>query len=274
MKKMKERALNTDLTNVQTGAYPCSDEDVGEVHFARLYSSLHTVVGHEWRTQPNGITNESLSEQFDFARWHNEPRIGALNETAPSLTSIEDTPKAESVPSKKSLQYLPAPSFKLLQKLQENKVNLIVVATSLDESEIVKKLNTTLDPETCSMMPLPLTDVGASKYRSDAGSSSEELDTEDDEAEIGNEKVVRGKRISRKRKSELAKDTRYWKRRNSNNEAAKRSRLAKRSRFVWIEKKTKELEEENIKLAKQLKSLESRVSDLEERDAKQKQQKE
>ena len=59
------------------------------------------------------------------------------------------------------------------------------------------------------------------------------------------------------------KDDRYWKRRKKNNEAAKRSRTAKQSRFAFMEKRIKELEAENAEKKEHLRILEQKISENE-----------
>jgi preprotein translocase subunit SecD len=73
--------------------------------------------------------------------------------------------------------------------------------------------------------------------------------------------------VSRKtnKNSEQEKDGRYWKRRTSNNEAAKKSRDARKARLEWIENRAEELELENALLRKQLDNLTQEVLDKEKK---------
>lgn len=143
----------------------------------------------------------------------------------------------------------------LFEKLCNKNVNLVLVATSLDKSEVVEKLKSTLDPEKSSMIPLNFdnTTNGILGKDSTQGSSQSSAAARDVSGE------------SRK-KSKEEKDERYWKRRTSNNEAAKRSRDGRKARFEWIENRIKELEVENALLRQQLDSLTRDVLEKENKE--------
>lgn len=59
------------------------------------------------------------------------------------------------------------------------------------------------------------------------------------------------------------KDDKYWKRRNRNNEAARRSRDMRRQREIEISLQCKELEKENARLKKELQKLKDKANKLE-----------
>lgn len=59
------------------------------------------------------------------------------------------------------------------------------------------------------------------------------------------------------------KDERYWKRRMKNNAAAKKSREAKKSRFIFMEERIKELESENAAVKEYLRVLTQKVLESE-----------
>jgi hypothetical protein len=148
-------------------------------------------------------------------------------------------------------------SNQLLQKLQEKSVNLVLVATSLDENYVVQKIKGSLDPQTSSMIPLSFDE----KY-----DYTNQLNSTSGLASLKRESKTNYSMTEDKSKkfssSKLQKDEKYWKRRTSNNEAARRSREAKRSRFTWIQNRIKELEVENANLQKELNSLEQKVLQL------------
>ena len=157
-------------------------------------------------------------------------------------------------------------SCSLLNNLHDKKVNLVLVATSLEESDVVKKLKTALDPEKSSMIPLNFDDSSSSS--ADMGQSHETdtpgVVTYDYNPDSDNVRYTGTSKT--RRNSEPIKDDKYWKRRSSNNEAAKKSRDAKKARFEWIEIRTKELEEENASLTKELDRLTKEVSDKKKQD--------
>ena len=58
-------------------------------------------------------------------------------------------------------------------------------------------------------------------------------------------------------------DARYWKRREKNNEAAKRSRTAKKSRLAFMERRIKELEVENAEKKEHVRILKQKIFEKE-----------
>ena len=58
-------------------------------------------------------------------------------------------------------------------------------------------------------------------------------------------------------------DERYWKRREKNNEAAKRSRTAKKSRLAFMERRIKELEAENAEKKEHVRILKQKIFEIE-----------
>lgn len=63
--------------------------------------------------------------------------------------------------------------------------------------------------------------------------------------------------------SDVEKDDKYWKRRKRNNEAARRSRDMRRQKEIEISMKWKNLEQENVRLKKELQKLKDRANELE-----------
>lgn len=63
--------------------------------------------------------------------------------------------------------------------------------------------------------------------------------------------------------TDTKKDDRYWKRRNRNNEAARRSRDMRRQREIEISTQCRELETENARLKKELQKLKEKANKLE-----------
>lgn len=180
--------------------------------------------------------------------------------TALPVTTIDHSRDAECHTSSK--QHL------MLDKINDKKLNLVLVATSLDEKDVVTQLKNTIGS---SMIPLKfgkcnsicqlaMNQTAHSGRRSQASIGSQEMNTED----VTFRTSERGKRTRKiSEPNENAKDGKYWKRRSSNNESAKRSRDARKARLEWIEKRTKELEIENVALRQQLDSLTLEVSKME-----------
>lgn len=273
----------TDFDSLQFDNYstsciknPTRSSDFSEVHIASLYSSLQSAMDQEFQTQTNFASDTGL-EYLDCSRWRNNLQVGNGSETMNLSTPGQETPTTNSEILNKSEQHTTAPSYELLQKLQESKLNLVLVATSLDQNDVLQKLENTLDPKTNRMIPLTFKDdkkdnVDVSRILDTFIPDEQELSespSASDETENSNEENSddgkKSKRTSLKRKQVQGKDEKYWKRRNSNNEAARRSREAKRARFNWIEARTKELEVENARLEEQLKTLRSKMSELEGR---------
>lgn len=216
------------------------------------------------------ITNKTCPENFQVVR---------ADETSETIQHNSSTNNQGSLiaPCNANLQTLGqqilGPSYELLQKLREKKVNLILVATSLDEDCILQKLKGALDAKTSRMIPLLMknddkkNNVNVSKTVHDI--MPEEVVGEShlmngDVFQIDKRDDATTANLNAKRKhTQDGKDDKYWKRRSSNNEAAKRSREAKRARFVWIEARSKELEVENARLEEQLETLQSKISKLE-----------
>ena len=152
-------------------------------------------------------------------------------------------------------------SCMLLQKLQEKKINLILVATSLDNNDLVQKLEGSLDPNTSSMIPVSYDPNNNATNQVNSDLRLDSLKREDSTDDIKNSAGSNQckKQFDSKLTNAHEKDEKYWKRRTSNNEAARRSREAKRARFLWIQKRTKELEVENASLQKELEILNRKV---------------
>ena len=149
----------------------------------------------------------------------------------------------------------------LLDKLHDKKINLVLVATSLDESDVVKKLESTLDPTKSNLIPLKFNHE--KKSHDDNGilvNRRSSTESHDSKSELNDVKSSGPKSPRRTNKnSAQEKDGKYWKRRSSNNEAAKKSRDARKARFEWIENRTKELDVENASLRKELDNLTQEV---------------
>lgn len=151
-----------------------------------------------------------------------------------------------------------AVSSQLLKKSKEKKFNLLLIATSLDEHEIAQKLQDNLRPDSYSMLPIALDITDEDEFNS----LKRKLSNMDKESLIAAIQNCTGNFLDSARNDLQERNEKYWKRRNSNNEAARRSREAKRARFSWIQKRSKELEVENENLRKELKFLEEKVSAL------------
>ena len=214
-----------------------------------------------FRTQNNNYFIHAELDYFDqiLQEHYKEPTSRSLSETKDHIASDNNCLSGLQVNNKPQLGIRQV-SDQLLQKLQEKRVNLVLVATSLDENDVVQKLSGSLDPQTSSMIPLSFDENNKSVNQLNFGLGA-----------LKGESNVNTKNRDNKHKDQIKhkcasaaqqKDEKYWKRRTSNNEAARRSREAKRSRFVWIQKRTKELEIENLRLQKELKSLERKVLEL------------
>ena len=135
--------------------------------------------------------------------------------------------------------------------LQSKKITLVPLATSLDKENISENLKRGLGVEEDKIIPFPnndMTNNTESQYRLGKVSVLEAK---------GN-KLQTGKR-GLKRVHEGEKGERYWKQRMKNNAAAKKSRVAKKNRFVLMEKRIKELEVENAEKKEYLRTLEQKV---------------
>lgn len=148
-------------------------------------------------------------------------------------------------------------SCMLLQKLQEKKVNLVLVATSIDNNDLMQKLKDSLDPKTSSMIPVSYDPNNNATNQVNSGLKLGSLKRENSTDMI--EDHAESNQCKKQSTNAHDKNEKYWKRRTSNNEAARRSREAKRARFLWIQKRTKELELENANLQKELEILNRKV---------------
>ena len=212
-------------------------------------------------TQNNNYFIHAELDYFDriLQEHYKEPTTRSLSETKDHIT-LDNNCLSGLQATKKPQLDLRQVSDQLLQKLQEKRVNLVLVATSLDENDVVQKLSGSLDPQTSSMIPLSFDENKKSVKQLNFGSGTQKR-----EGNVNTKNRVNKHKdeIKHKCASEAQqKDEKYWKRRTSNNEAARRSREAKRSRFIWIQKRTKELEIENVRLQKELQSLEKKVLEL------------
>ena len=272
-----QQSYNNETTFLKN---PTCLEDFTEARTGSHYSSLQTAMGQEFQTHTNFPTDSTGLEYLDYSRWCRDLQVGGVNKTIKLPIPGQETPSSDSGALKKVEQHTLTRSYELLQKLQESKLNLILVATSLDENEVIQKLENTLDPRTCRMIPLTFKDdqmseVDVSKILGDVipGESKQESTSTCNEPENSSDEdsehnTQNSKRMFSKRKHGKGKDEKYWRRRNKNNEAAKRSREARRARFVWIETRTKELEVENARLHEQLKAVQKKVSELQRRISK------
>ena len=245
-------------------------------------SSL-AAMDQEFWVQNNFITNTTFPENLDLSYLdtcnNNSQVVRTLDEASKTIQHNLSTNDQGTLfaPCNADLQKLGqqilAPSYELLQKLREKKLNLILVATSLDEDYVLQKLKGALDTKTSRMIPLSMKNDDkknnvnvSSKTVHDIMPEEvgEESSSIDDSSQIDKRDGARTANLNVKRKQKQGgKDEKYWKRRSSNNDAARRSREAKRTRFVWIEARSKQLELENAKLEEQLKTLQSKISKLE-----------
>jgi hypothetical protein len=211
------------------------------------------------RTQKDCTVDEELEHFNKILKQHSERQsenvqIKQIDFPQPDVVGvIRDRNKVD------NLQPIAIPEpDTLLDKLHDKKVNLVLVATSLDEGDVVRKLRSTLDPAKSRMIPL--------KYNNNTNTISDSRSsTETYQANTESNGVKYN--VSRKtnKNSEQEKDGRYWKRRTSNNEAAKKSRDARKARLEWIENRAEELELENALLRKQLDNLTQEVLDKEKK---------
>ena len=254
----------------------CIFENAGNVLFdsypirKKLKRSLNaktTYINEElFGVESNYFVHAELSYFDRILQKHYDGPIGTGNETI-EYTALDAENDMLGFPMNTKPQYnLQEADSQLLQKLQQNKVNLVLVATSLDESDVVQKLKGSLDPETSSMIPLVFDEKNnAVDQEPSSEPASPNCESNTDFSETSEENDPGTKQLcSRKARAQL-KDEKYWKRRTNNNEAAKRSREAKRARFVWIENRTKELDVENENLHQQLKRLEHKVLEMEKK---------
>lgn len=147
-------------------------------------------------------------------------------------------------------------------KTQDKKINLVLVATSLEESDVMKKLKCTFDSARSSMIPLKFDDVIHVSDKQNAPLSHLSFnEASKDDAKSDDDKLSKSK--GKNRKPEKDKNARYQKQRSSNNEAAKKSRDARKTRFQWIEERAKALERENEILRKELEDLKNKVLEKE-----------
>lgn len=200
--------------------------------------------------------------QFSYKEHDNNPKsllesiyCSELGENQNSvIESDESTENTESKPTQDSM--------KLIENLQKNDLNLLLLATSLSEDLIRKKLHESLDSDSFSLIPIPLDNNSKSKANSQIDVCLNLASLIDGKCKSkSNSRFLNlcAKQLKSKRKSESEKDEKYWKRRRSNNEAARRSREAKRARLCWIQDRTKELEVENELLREELLKLEEKV---------------
>lgn len=211
-----------------------------------------------FNTEKDGAVGEELAYFNTILKQHDQGQCTNMDEKPTSEYSCSKTADIPSVID--YLQPIASPEAQtLLDSLHDKKVNLVLVATSLDENDVVRKLENTLDPTKSKMIPLTFDDN--TKGISDEGDlhGSHRSSTETYE---GNNQTNDVKKIGpTRKKSGKEKDKGYWKRRTSNNEAAKKSRDARKARLEWMENRTKELEVENESLKKQLENLTQEVLD-------------
>lgn len=213
-----------------------------------------------FKTGKDGAVEEEL-EYFDTILKQRGQRQSTNMDEKP--TSECFCSQTDSIPS--VIDYLqpiaPPEAHSLLDSLQDKKVNLVLVATSLDENDVGRKLANTLDPTKSKMIPLTFDDNTKGISDEDDAHSNHRSSTGTYQ---GNNESGDVKNLGPARnKSGKEKDKGYWKRRTSNNEAAKKSRDARKARLEWIENRTKELEVENGALKKQLEDLTQEVLDKE-----------
>ena len=221
----------------------------------------HIIMSEEvFKTEKDGAVGEELEYFNTILNQHDQRQSTNMDKKPTSKYSCSQTADIPSV-----IDYLqPIGSTEaqsLLDSLHDKKVNLVLVATSLDENDVVRKLENTLDPTKSKMIPLTFDDT--TKGISDDGNLHGSHQSSSETYESNNHTNDVKKLGPTQKKSGKVKDNGYWKRRTSNNEAAKKSRHARKARLEWIENRTKELEVENESLKKQLENLTQEVLDKE-----------
>lgn len=219
--------------------------------------------------EPFGIQNSSYFvptdvDYFDEVLLEGHYADRSLSETI-GYSVLDKKLSATLKENKKPQLNLRQVSCQLLQKLREKRVNLVLVATSLDENDVVQKLKGSLDPGTTSMIPISFNENNndINNENSGVGSVKIKRENETDFAPNSHRSNQVKNELRSKKTTPHQKDEKYWKRRISNNEAARRSREAKRTRYIWIQNRTKELEVENVSLQNELSCLQQKVLALE-----------
>ncbi len=215
--------------------------------------------------QSNNFFIHAELDYFDqILQEHFEDPTKTLNETKDYLALAENLSGLKG-DKKPQLNLRQAPC-QFLQKLQKKRINLVLVATSLDENDVVQKLKGNLDPKTFSMIPLSFDENNnaVNQFNSELELMSLKREGNTDYG-IKPERPESKNKLRPKRTTAPQKDEKYWKRRTSNNDAARRSREAKRARFAWIQNRVNELEVENANLQKELEGLEQKVLEAEKK---------
>ena len=228
----------------------------------------HSTMNEELiRTQKDCTVDEELEHFNKILKQHSERQsenvqIKQIDFPQPDVVGvIRDRNKVD------NLQPIAIPEpDSLLDKLHDKKVNLVLVATSLDENDVVQKLKGNLDPKTFSMIPLSFDENNnaVNQFNSELELMPLKRESNTDYG-IKPERPKSKNELRSKRTTAPQKDEKYWKRRTSNNDAARRSREAKRARFAWIQNRVNELEVENANLQKELEGLEQKVLEVEKK---------
>lgn len=278
MKQIYDTAKYLDLdytTSNKKGVTTCLEiADLN--HNMDLCSSFQeTTMDLDVSKQETYFGNNEL-ECLDLLNWFESEQ-----KSQPTLPmTVEEERLNSTVDQSEPLALVPETFSDTLAKLQSKQMNLILLATPMDQEEVIKKLQATLDPKTSQMIPLCGKEIknlhtvngtgeGDSDLLSQCSSTTDcsndgeySIDENNNSIDENNTKISGTTKSYQKRKQRGVKDDKYWKRRNSNNEAAKRSREAKRQRFIWIEKRSCELEIENRELEERLEELRLKAVNL------------
>lgn len=98
------------------------------------------------------IVTELDNMEFFWENYHNYH--GNNFEKASEYPNIQKARGVESNELQEVLNYVPSLPKQLLPRVQGNKVNFILISTSVDQTKILEKLTNTLDGETSRIIPL------------------------------------------------------------------------------------------------------------------------
>lgn len=212
------------------------------------------------KTQKDCTVEEELEHFNKILKQHGECQSRNVHK---KVDDYSQSDMGADIPSKMSMQSIATrePDL-LLDKLHDKKVNLVLVATSLDESDVVTKLESTLDPAESSVVVLKFDDTTNDISHNDNAYATCRPSTETHEDQQERDLRRTGATTTRKT-SEQGTGERYRKRRTSNNEAAKKSRDGRKAHFEWTQSRIKVLEEENALLRTELDNLTQEVLDKE-----------
>lgn len=186
----------------------------------------------------------------------------SINNTPDNSNGSQKPRDPESNQLQEILNHVPALPSQSTQGLRENRVNFIMIATSLDQGNILEQLDDTLERETFRAFPLLLENDNPQEGRVDSEptDSVAVLDKElvDDRNEIQRlECKERGPAHTLKRKQiqDIAKGCQE--KRPRNKRPVEKPRDAG-GRMTWLNTRTKELESADTELEQRLKMFKAR----------------